>query len=76
MKRTVKSIVYNTETATVVKKLTYGAYGDPAGFETTLYRTPEGNYFLYTFGGAQSSYSKEAIAPFTEERAKAFMENN
>ena len=36
---------YNTETATLIKKNTYGNYGDPCGYEETLYQTPEGLYF-------------------------------
>ena len=56
MVKTTKTKTYDTATATVVKKVTAGVFGDPAGYETTMYVTPEGDYFLYTYGGAQSGY--------------------
>ena len=71
-----KTTVYNTDTASIVKKVTSGVWGDPAGFETTLYVTEEGNYFLYTNGGAESPYKKEAITAFTKAKADAWLQNN
>ena len=41
---------YDTETATMVKKYTYSYFGDPAGYEETLYQTPAGLYFLHVLG--------------------------
>ena len=38
---------YDTETATLIKKCTNGYFGDPAGYEESLYQTPGGLYFLY-----------------------------
>ena len=72
----IRSKTYDTATARVVKKLTHGAYGDPAGFETTLYQTPEGNYFLYTYGGVESEYAKESITALSKIKATEFMERN
>ena len=43
-----KTTVYDTATASIVKKVTSGVWGDPAGYETTLYVTEAGEYFLYT----------------------------
>ena len=51
MQKIICNKLYDTTTATVVKKVTNGEWGDPAGYEETLYVTPEGYYFLYTFGG-------------------------
>ena len=48
--------VYDTENASVIKKCTYGCYGDPAGYEEILFQTPEGFYFVYGNGGANSPY--------------------
>ena len=48
--------VYDTETATLIKKYTYGQYGDPNGYEECLFQTPEGLYFLFVQGGADSPY--------------------
>ena len=51
MKKIICKKEYDTETATLVKKFTSGTYGDPAGYEETLYQTPEGLYFIYANGG-------------------------
>ncbi|MGN0822488.1 MAG: hypothetical protein ACI4NG_01815 [Candidatus Gallimonas sp.] len=76
MVKKTKTKVYDTETATVVKKVTSGAYGDPAGYETTLYQTKEGDYFLYTFGGEASPYAKETITAYGKAKAEAWLKNN
>ncbi len=52
---------YDTETATLVKKYTYSYFGDPAGYEETLYQTPGGLYFLHVLGGETSPYPQEDI---------------
>lgn len=49
-----KTKTFDTDTATVVKKVCFGEVGDPAGYETTMYQTPDGDYFLYTNGGEES----------------------
>ncbi len=74
MIKTTKTKTFNTETATIVKKVTYGVYGDPAGYETTLYQTPEGDYFLYTYGGEASEYAKETITSYTKANAKKWLD--
>ena len=51
MIKTTKTKTFDTDTATVVKKVVSGVFGDPAGYEMTMYITPEGDYFLYTYGG-------------------------
>ena len=76
MVKTTKSKTYDTETASVVKKVTCGAYGDPAGYETTLYLTPEGDYFLYTNGGAESPYKAEKITAYSKAKAEEWLKNN
>lgn len=76
MVKTLKNVTYNTATATVVKKVVSGTYGDPAGYEMTMYLSPEGNYFLYTYGGEQSAYKREAIKGFTKANAKKWLEEN
>lgn len=43
MVKKTKTKVYDTSTATVAKKVTCGAYGDPAGYEMTMMLTPEGD---------------------------------
>lgn len=62
--------VYDTLQATVDKKFTEGAPGDPYGFEETLYITTDGRYFIYTNGGQKSKYPKEDIIPIPREAVK------
>ena len=76
MKKVTKTKTYDTETATVVKKVTSGVYGDPAGYETTMYQTKEGDYFLYTYGGEASAYKKETITTYTKAKAQEWLKNN
>ena len=76
MKKTVCKKVYDTETSTVVKKVTNGAFGDPAGYEETLYVTADGFYFLYTNGGAESKYTKEDIQRKSKAAAEAWLKAN
>lgn len=76
MVKTTKTKTFDTNTATLVKKVTFGSYGDPAGYETTMYQTPEGDYFLYTNGGADSPYPKEAITSVTKSKAIEWLKNN
>lgn len=76
MVKATKTKTYDTETAAIVKKVTCGVFGDPAGYETTMYQTPEGDYFLYTNGGAASPYQKEAITAYTKAKANEWLKNN
>jgi hypothetical protein len=61
MKKIICKKEYDTETATLVKKFTYSYYGDPAGYEESLFQTPAGLYFLYVRGGEASPYPTEDI---------------
>ncbi len=61
MKKIVRGKVLDTETAEVVKKITFGEFGDANGYEETLYVTAEGAYFIYTNGGPESKYPSENI---------------
>ena len=73
MKKIICKKVYDTETAELVKKQTFGYFGDPAGYEESLYKTPEGYYFLYVNGGAESKYVKEDIKRVSAEKAKEML---
>ena len=70
MQRTICKRLYDTETATLIKAHSNGDFGDPAGFEERLYRTPEGYYFLYGNGGETSPYKKETIKQVSAARAE------
>lgn len=61
MKKTICKYEYDTENAVIIKKNTFGTFGDPAGYEETLYQTADGKYFIYVNGGAESPYAKEDI---------------
>ncbi len=76
MVKKTKTKTYDTETASVVKKVTSGCFGDPAGYEMTMYLTPEGDYFLYTNGGEASPYAKENITSYTKAKAQEWLNNN
>ena len=54
MMKIICKVVYDTEASELISKRTYGSFGDPAGYEESLYKTEGGKFFLYTFGGAES----------------------
>lgn len=70
MKITVNGTVYDTAASTMDKKFTWGAPGDPRGYEETLYIMPDGKYFVYTNGGEKSRYPHEGITPIDREHVK------
>jgi hypothetical protein len=76
MKKIICGAEYDTAASTVVKKVTNGYFGDSYGYEETLYVTAEGNYFIYTNGGAESKYQGESIKRVSEKNAKAWLEQN
>lgn len=76
MKKTICKREYDTETATLIKKYTSGFYGDPAGYEETLYQTPEGLYFLYVNGGEASAHPAEDILRLAKTKVNDWMENH
>lgn len=74
MKRIIGKKEYNTETATIIKKHTYGNFGDPAGYEEILYQTPDGFYFVYVNGGSMSKYPKEDIFRLSKAKLDEWLE--
>ena len=61
MKKIICKVEYDTENATLIEKKTVGEFGDPAGYEESLYQKADGKYFLYVNGGAESQYPEENI---------------
>ena len=61
MKKMICKVEYDTENATLVEKKTVGEFGDPTGYEESLYQKADGKYFLYVNGGAESQYPEENI---------------
>lgn len=70
MCKEIDGVKYDTITSTIDKKFTYGAPGDPSGYEETLYITEDGRYFVYTYGGKNSKYPTENIYPISRDEVK------
>ncbi len=73
MKKVIAKVEYDTENAKLVKKYTEGYFGDPAGFEESLYETEGGKFFLYVNGGEESPYKAENIKKVTKKEVEAFL---
>ncbi len=73
MKKIICKKEYDSENATLIKKCTFGTYGDPAGYEETLFQTPEGLYFLYVNGGEASPYATEDIKRMGKAKAEEWV---
>ncbi len=73
MKKIICGVEYDTAASTVVKKVTNGYFGDPTGYEETLYVTADGKYFLYTNGGEESKYPTEGIKRMSKKSADAWL---
>lgn len=67
-----KRHVYDTERAEECGHRTFGAFGDPDGYEETLYKTKGGLYFVLGTGGEASPYPTQDIRPLTAVEAKRF----
>lgn len=76
MKKIICKKEYDTETATLIKKCTYGFYGDPCGYEEILFQTPEGLYFLYVRGGEASAYPNEDILRLAKAKVNDWLETH
>ena len=76
MKKIICKKEYNTEDATLIKKYTYGYYGDPAGYEEILFQTPGGLYFLFVKGGEASPYPTEDILRMAKTKVNAWIETH
>ena len=74
MKKIICKVEYDTENATLLKKVTSGNFGESDGYEEALYQTDKGAYFLYVNGGADSKYPKEDIKRMSKDKAKLFIE--
>ena len=73
MQKIICKKVYDTASSELVKKVTFGEFGNPEGYEESLYRTESGSFFLYVNGGANSKYPKEDIVRMGADKAKAWL---
>ena len=76
MKKIICKVEYDTETSTEVAKFVSGEFGDPAGYEESLYVKADGKYFLYTNGGEDSIYKTENIARMSAAKAQQWLEEH
>ena len=76
MQKIICKKVYDTETSTLLKKVTFGAYGESNGWEESLYQTESGHFFLYVNGGADSKYPKEDITRMSADKKNAWLSEN
>ena len=76
MQKIICKKVYDTEKSEIVKKVTYGVFGDPCGYEETLYVTEDGAYFLYENGGENSIHPKENIKRMSKKSVEEWVKNN
>ena len=74
MNRVINNRTYDTQTANLIKKCTYGYLGDPAGYEILLFQTPDGLYFQYARGGDASPYPSECIRRVSKAAAEIWPE--
>ena len=73
MLKTICGKIYDTDNATLIKRKSVGVFGDPAGYEETLYQTESGSYFLYLNGGEDSPYKKEDIKRMSKSNADKWL---
>ncbi len=76
MQKIICKKVYDTETSTLIKKVTFGNFGDPDGYEESLYQTEGGLFFLYVNGGESSKYAKEDIIRMGADKKNAWLAAN
>lgn len=73
MKKIICKVTYDTENAELIKKNTSGQFGDPTGYEESLYKTADGKFFLYVNGGEKSIYPEENIKRLSAAKADEWL---
>ena len=73
MQKIIRKKVYDTETATVIARSVNGTFGDPTGYEESLYQTEDGKFFLYVNGGEESIYPTENIKRMSAAKAEEWL---
>ncbi len=76
MKKIICKREYDTDVATLIKKYSVGEFGDPKGYEESLYQMPDGKLFIYMNGGENSIYAKENIKSISKEKADAWLKDH
>lgn len=73
MQKIICKKLYDTEKATLIKKVTHGWFGDSNGYEESLFQTEDGLFFLYVNGGANSKYPQENLIRMGAKKAKEWL---
>ena len=73
MKKIICKKEYDTDNASLLKKVAFGECGDTSGYEESLYQMESGSYFLYVNGGVNSIYPREDIKRMSEAKAKELL---
>ena len=73
MKKIICKVEYDTEASELIAKRTTGEFGDPAGYEESLYKTEGGKLFIYTNGGPESPYAEEGIKRISAAKAEEWL---
>ena len=76
MQKIINKKLYDTESASLIKRYTNGYYGTPDGYEESLYQTKDGFYFLYVNGGPQSPYPKEDIIRIGKAKVQNWIDSH
>ncbi|HBF44041.1 MAG TPA: hypothetical protein DDY82_05580 [Clostridiales bacterium] len=76
MQKTIGKVLYDTENAKEIKRVSHSYFGDPAGYEEVLYQTEKGHYFIYGVGGAESKYPAETIKTISKAKVQAWIDEN
>lgn len=63
----------NLDTATEIKRVTRGYFGDPRGYEEILFRTRNNRYVLLQRGGHESPFQEEKITQILKVHAEAWL---
>ena len=74
MKKVICKVEYDTDASELIQKKVFGVFGDPKGYEESLYKTKEGKFLLYGFGGSESPYTEETITRIAANKVKAWQE--
>lgn len=69
MRKKIGRKVYDTDKSEYVGRNAEGSYGDPTGFEESMYKKAKGDFFLLVSGGPESQYPEEDILPLALEDA-------
>ena len=76
MQKIICKKTYDTENSKLLKKVSFGWFGQTDGWEESLYETESGHFFLYVNGGADSKHPKEDITRMGADKKKAWLEAN